>query len=56
MARRKVTAENLGSVISDIMKDYHEGVIESVKEVTAQVTKAGVQAVRNSSLETFSAM
>lgn len=56
MARRKVTAENLGAAINDIMKDYQDGMIESVKEVTAQVTKAGAEAVRNSSLETFGAM
>lgn len=56
MAKRKVTAENLSSVIRDILEDYHDDITDDMKEVTARVTKEGAQAVKNAALETFAPM
>ncbi|MBR2653342.1 MAG: hypothetical protein IKD59_02195 [Lachnospiraceae bacterium] len=53
-SRRKVTLENLDDAIADILKQYEGDVVDKTKEITAAVTKEGVQAIKNESLMKFS--
>ena len=53
MASRKVTAETLGAEIKKILAEYEEHVDKSMHDVTKEVTKKAVQAVRNESKATF---
>lgn len=53
MANRKVTPENLGAVIGEILQEYGKEITKEIPEITEKVGKAGVQAVRNSSRSSF---
>lgn len=45
----KVTVDNLGKAISDILDEYAEEMMLTVDEVTQTVAKKGVQALRSAS-------
>ena len=50
---KKVTLENLGDVISDILDEYADDIAGEIPEITEKIGKAGVQAIRNSSRSSF---
>ena len=53
MANKKVTLENLGAVISDILSEYEGEITKNIPEITERVGKEGVKAVRNNSKAKF---
>lgn len=53
MASKKVTIENLGSEIAKILDEYAENVDENIGEITKEIGKKGVQALKNESLAKF---
>lgn len=50
---KKVTADGLSDAIKGLLDEYQEGVIESLGEVVQKVSKAGAQALADSSNNTF---
>lgn len=50
---KKVTADGISDAIKGLLDEYQEGVIESLGEVVQKVSKAGAQALADSSNNTF---
>lgn len=46
---RKVTADNLAEAIAEILDEYGDETDKHIDEITAQVAKKGVQALRSAS-------
>lgn len=53
MANKKVTLENLGDAISDILQEYAGDISRNIPEITERVGKEGVKAVRNNARSKF---
>lgn len=51
--RRKVTTDNLSEVVKEILNAYGEDVQENVNVITKAVAKAGADAVKQKSLDSF---
>lgn len=49
MAGRKVTPEQLGEAIKEILDEYGEEVNNNIEEITTRIAKKGVQALRSAS-------
>ena len=50
---KKVTVDNLQEAINDILEEYQDKVYENLDEITQRIGKKGVEAVKNSSKDTF---
>ena len=50
MAKQKVTADNLASVVKGILDDYAEDVNKNMREVAHKVAQSGAKALRNDSM------
>ncbi len=50
---KKVTVDNLQEAINDILDEYQDKVYENLDEITQRIGKKGVEAVKNSSKDTF---
>lgn len=50
---KKVTIDNLQDAIDDILKEYAGQVYENLDEITQRIGKKGVEALKNSSKDTF---
>ena len=48
MARKKITVDQLGDVISDILDEYAGDIQRNLPEITEKVGKKGVTALKNS--------
>lgn len=53
MASKKVTVDTLGNAIKEILKDYDDEVSKNLTDITKEITKAGVQALKSESKEKF---
>lgn len=49
MASRKITADNLGEAIAEILEDYGDEVQKDMDDVVKDVGKAGVKAIKSAS-------
>ena len=49
MAGRKVTPEQLGVAIQEILDEYGDEVNNNIEEITTRIAKKGVQALRSAS-------
>lgn len=49
----KVTVANLGKAIDKILEEYSENIYENLDEITQRIGKKGVEALKNSTKETF---
>lgn len=50
---KKVTVDNLQSAIDDILNEYAGQVYENLDEITQRIGKKGVEALKNTSKDTF---
>ena len=50
---KKVTVDNLQSAIDDILDEYAGQVYENLDEITQRIGKKGVEALKNTSKDTF---
>lgn len=50
---KKVTVDNLQSAIDDILDEYAGQVYENLDEITQRMGKKGVEALKNTSKDTF---
>lgn len=50
---KKVTVENLGDVVSDILQEYSDDIDANIAEITKKVGQTGVKALKASSRENF---
>ena len=50
---KKVTLDNLGTAIEDILSEYGDEVRANMAAITRDVTQQGVKALRSESAETF---
>ena len=50
---KKVTLENLGAAIKDVLNEYGNEVRENMSVITKEVTLQGVRALRSESASTF---
>lgn len=53
MANKKVTLENLGDAISEILSEYEGEITKNIPEITERVGKEGVKALRSSAKSKF---
>lgn len=51
---KKVTVDNLQDAIASILDDYEGEIYENLDEITNKIGKKGVEALKNTSKETFS--
>ena len=49
MASRKITADNLGEAIAEILEEYGDEVQKDMDDVVKDVGKAGVKAIKSAS-------
>lgn len=49
MAGRKVTPDNLGDAIKEILDEYGDEANKNIEEITTRIAKKGVQALRSAS-------
>lgn len=50
---KKVTIDNLADAVDDILAEYEGQVYENLDEITQRIGKKGVEALKNSSKDTF---
>lgn len=51
---KKVTVDNLQEAIDSILEEYEGEIYENLDEITQRIGKKGVEALKNTSKETFS--
>lgn len=50
---KKVTIDNLADAVGDILAEYEGQVYENLDEITQRIGRKGVEALKNSSKDTF---
>lgn len=53
MAKKKVTLENLGEAVDEILKEYGNDVVKNANEVTKRLSKMGSQLVKEEAKQKF---